>query len=37
MVDTMEKLWTSEEAESLWSLQSHTAENSQNLFTLQDK
>lgn len=37
MVDSMEKLWTSEEAESLWSLQSHTAENSQNLFTLQDK
>ena len=37
MVDTMEKLWTPKEAESLWSLQSHTAENSQNLLTLQDK
>lgn len=36
MVDSVEKLWTSE-AESLWSLQSHTGENSQNLFTLQDK
>lgn len=34
MVDSMEKLWTSEKAESLWSLQSHTGENSQNLFTL---